>query len=233
MGMQALRQLEALEQQRPAAASGSLRVTVVGAGYAGIELATTLAERIGSRGFVQIIHGGALPPGTPTQAPHGRWRSHARLMHAVQPADSVHWPRLVLLAQAQDSSQLGLSTRVLSKHLVSEGGLGLSFLVQSAISDSCSGKTTMVFSQQRMKELMGELHWACVVRHGRWQSMSGGADWTHGHAGSDIMEPSSAGQREAARRTLMDSNVSITTNALVSTPVTCSHLITIVDNFDF
>ncbi|KAK9833108.1 hypothetical protein WJX74_007467 [Apatococcus lobatus] len=89
--MRALRQLEALEQSQPARPSGSLRVTVVGAGYAGIELATTLAERIGSRGFVQIIHGG-----------------------------------------------------------------------------------------------------------------------------SDIMEPSSAGQREAARRTLLDSNVSITTNALVS-----------------
>ena len=55
--LQALRQLEALEQQQPT--SRSLQVTVVGAGYAGIELATTLAERIGSRGFVQIIHGGA------------------------------------------------------------------------------------------------------------------------------------------------------------------------------
>ncbi|KAK9861118.1 hypothetical protein WJX84_003805 [Apatococcus fuscideae] len=54
--MQALRQLEMLEQRQQA--SGSLSVTVVGAGYAGIELATTLAERIGPRGFVQIIHGG-------------------------------------------------------------------------------------------------------------------------------------------------------------------------------
>ena len=47
-----------LEQRQQA--SGSLSVTVVGAGYAGIELATTLAERIGPRGFVQIIHGGEL-----------------------------------------------------------------------------------------------------------------------------------------------------------------------------
>ena len=107
MGVQALRQLEALEQQRPAAASGSLRVTVVGAGYAGIELATTLAERIGSRGFVQIIHGGAV---SPYPFAHVPCCSSLKMAGSGSVAGSRCGCQLASTAQASDRKQLGFAS---------------------------------------------------------------------------------------------------------------------------
>lgn len=51
--VQADSELKALEA-RP----GTAEVLVVGTGYAGIELATTVAERLGSRGHVRMITAG-------------------------------------------------------------------------------------------------------------------------------------------------------------------------------
>ena len=55
---QADRQLRLLEQ-RP----GLSNVIVVGGGYCGIELATTVAERMGGRGRLQLVTGGAADLG--------------------------------------------------------------------------------------------------------------------------------------------------------------------------
>lgn len=52
---QADRQLRLLEQ-RP----GPSNIIVVGGGYCGIELATTVAERMGGRGRLQLVTGGAV-----------------------------------------------------------------------------------------------------------------------------------------------------------------------------
>ena len=49
-------ELKALEA-RP----GTAEVLVVGTGYAGIELATTVAERLGSRGQVRMVTAGRCP----------------------------------------------------------------------------------------------------------------------------------------------------------------------------
>ena len=54
--MQVEAELRALEA-RP----GTAEVLVVGTGYAGIELATTVAERLGSRGQVRMVTAGRCP----------------------------------------------------------------------------------------------------------------------------------------------------------------------------
>lgn len=54
--LQVLKRLEALEQ-----AGGLVEVAVVGAGYAGIELAATVAERLGAKGNVKVITASEYP----------------------------------------------------------------------------------------------------------------------------------------------------------------------------
>ena len=51
--MQVLHELEQLEQE-----PGMAEIAVVGAGYAGVELATTVAERMGQRAQVKLITAG-------------------------------------------------------------------------------------------------------------------------------------------------------------------------------
>ena len=53
-----LSRVEEIEQQ----ASGvPADVVVVGAGYAGVELASTVAERLGTRAAVQLVSAGQYP----------------------------------------------------------------------------------------------------------------------------------------------------------------------------
>lgn len=53
--MQVDRELKALE-----ARVGTAEVLVVGTGYAGIELATTVAERLGAKGQVRMVTAGGV-----------------------------------------------------------------------------------------------------------------------------------------------------------------------------
>lgn len=53
--MQVLRRVEEIEARSRGVAAD---VVVVGAGYAGVELATTVAERLGSRAAVQLVSAG-------------------------------------------------------------------------------------------------------------------------------------------------------------------------------
>ncbi len=52
---QVLRRVEELEARLSGAPAG---VVVVGAGYAGVELASTVAERLGRRAAVQLVSAG-------------------------------------------------------------------------------------------------------------------------------------------------------------------------------
>ena len=53
--MQVLRRVEEIEARPPGVAAD---VVVVGAGYAGVELATTVAERLGNKAAVQLVSAG-------------------------------------------------------------------------------------------------------------------------------------------------------------------------------
>lgn len=53
--MQVLRRVEEIEARPPGVPAD---VVVVGAGYAGVELATTVAERLGNRAAVQLVSAG-------------------------------------------------------------------------------------------------------------------------------------------------------------------------------
>ena len=55
-------------EARPAGGSGPADVVVVGAGYAGVELASTVAERLGTRAAVQLVSAGSIPP-SPSPSP--------------------------------------------------------------------------------------------------------------------------------------------------------------------
>ena len=57
--LQVLRRVEELEQRASALPAD---VVVVGAGYAGVELASTVAERLGSRANVQLVSAGQSAP---------------------------------------------------------------------------------------------------------------------------------------------------------------------------
>jgi len=57
--------VEEIEAQASALPAG---VVVVGAGYAGVELASTVAERLGSRAAVQLVSAG--PHTCPSQKQH-------------------------------------------------------------------------------------------------------------------------------------------------------------------
>ena len=62
--LQVLRRVEEIEA-RAAGGSGPADVVVVGAGYAGVELASTVAERLGTRAAVQLVSAGSIPPPPP------------------------------------------------------------------------------------------------------------------------------------------------------------------------
>lgn len=49
------RRLAELEKERFAAASAPIDVAIVGSGYCGVELAATLAERLGNRGTIKVV----------------------------------------------------------------------------------------------------------------------------------------------------------------------------------
>lgn len=51
------RQLKKLEQEKFGAEKSLIQLAVVGAGYSGVELAATVAERLGDRGKVQVVDG--------------------------------------------------------------------------------------------------------------------------------------------------------------------------------
>lgn len=51
------RQLKKVEQEKFGAEKSLIQLAVVGAGYSGVELAATLAERLGDRGKVQVVDG--------------------------------------------------------------------------------------------------------------------------------------------------------------------------------
>jgi len=60
--------LRMLERQRFNDDSSPIRVTVVGCGYSGVELAATISERLQNKGIVQAINVGtticpSAPPG--------------------------------------------------------------------------------------------------------------------------------------------------------------------------
>ncbi|KAH7284808.1 hypothetical protein KP509_34G071300 [Ceratopteris richardii] len=62
------RQLKELEREKFGADKPPINLVVVGAGYCGVELAATLAERLGDRGKVQIVD---VSPDICTSAPAG------------------------------------------------------------------------------------------------------------------------------------------------------------------
>lgn len=68
MWLQVLRRVEEIEA-RPAGGSGPADVVVVGAGYAGVELASTVAERLGTRAAVQLVSAGFAPLLPPSSLP--------------------------------------------------------------------------------------------------------------------------------------------------------------------
>lgn len=69
--VQVLRRVEEIEA-RPAGGSAPADVVVVGAGYAGVELASTVAERLGTRAAVQLVSAGSPPLLPPSLLPLAR-----------------------------------------------------------------------------------------------------------------------------------------------------------------
>lgn len=80
--MQVEAELTALEA-RP----GTAEVVVVGTGYAGMELATTVAERLGSQGQVRMVTAGKPPPTSWLHSAGG----HARNIHALRAIHGHPW----------------------------------------------------------------------------------------------------------------------------------------------
>ena len=178
---------------------GTAEVLVVGTGYAGIELATTVAERLGSKGQVRMVTAGDCCCPVPALAE----------MHTVMLL-SVLQPWLLLPGDTEP--QQALPRKVGADKYCAAG-------------HSVVGQVEL-YRLQGMFMLCLRLPWegrttskACKLpRHfpaGVLLS-SCSSELVLAHAGKEILEGCPPGQQEAARKMLQEQSVPVVTEALVT-----------------
>lgn len=83
------RRIVALERERFGQDDAPIEVIIVGSGYSGVELAATLAERLGKKGKIQIVDPN---PDICPSAPVGNREAASKVSSSINPSKYLPQP---------------------------------------------------------------------------------------------------------------------------------------------